>query len=185
MLERIRRDKRTQRILGLVTGILFGFLLQRSGVTRYDVILGQLLLIDFTVLKVMLAAVVTGMVGVYLMRDLGWVRLHPKHGSLGTTLIGGLLFGIGFALLGYCPGTLAGAVGQGSLDALVGGAFGMVVGAWLFAVAYPKLQRPILNRGAFGSVTLPELLKVNPWVVVIPVAILIILALLGLESMGL
>ncbi len=185
MLEKIRGHKQVQRILGLLTGTLFGFLLQRSGVTHYDVILKQLLLIDFTMLKVMLAAVVTGMVGVYLMRDLGWVRLHPKNGSLGATLIGGLLFGVGFAILGYCPGTLSGAIGQGSLDALVGGATGMVIGTWLFAVAYPKLQRSILNQGAFGSVTLPEVLKVNAWVVVIPVAILIILALLGLESLGL
>jgi hypothetical protein len=185
MLADIRGDKTLQRVLGLLTGILFGFLLQRSGVTHYDVILGQLLLVDFTVLKVMLSAVVTGMVGVYLMRDLGWVRLHPKPGSLGTTLIGGLLFGVGFAILGYCPGTLSGAIGQGSLDALVGGAIGMVMGAWLFAVAYPKLQRPILDRGTFGSVTLPDVLKVNAWLVVIPAVLVMVLALVGLEASGL
>ena len=185
MLVNLRGNKRTQRVLGLLTGVLFGFLLQRGGVTRYDVILGQLLLVDFTVLKVMLSAVVTGMLGIYLMRDLGWVRLHPKPGSLGTTVIGGLLFGVGFAILGYCPGTLSGAIGQGSLDALVGGATGMILGAWIFALAYPKLQRPILDQGSFGSVTFPELLKVNPWVVAIPLVSAIILFLVWLESAGL
>jgi hypothetical protein len=185
MLAKIRGHKPTQRILGLLTGVLFGFLLQRSGVTRYDAILGQLLLVDFTVLKVMLSAVVTGMLGVYLMRDLGWVRLHPKPGSLGTTVAGSLLFGVGFAILGYCPGTLSGAIGQGSLDALVGGATGMIIGAWIFAVVYPKLQRPILNQGSFGSVTFPELLNVNPWFVVVPFVLVIIMALVWLESVGL
>ena len=181
MLEKIRNDRGIQRMLGLGIGVAFGFLLQRSGVTRYDVILGQLLLTDFAVLKVMLSAVVTGMIGVYAMRSAGWVRLHPKEGSVGTSLLGGALFGIGFAVLGYCPGTLSGAIGQGSLDALVGGAVGMILGAWIFAILYPKLQKPVLNRGHFGSVTLPELLGVNPWLVVVPAALLLLGVIVGLE----
>jgi len=96
-------------------------LLQKGGVTRYDVIIGQLLLTDFTVLKVMLSAVVTGMVGVYALKGAGLANLHPKPGSLGSTAVGGLIFGLGFGILGYCPGTVVGAVAQGSLDALFGG----------------------------------------------------------------
>jgi hypothetical protein len=177
--------KKIQLAIGLAIGVLFGFLLQKGGVTDYDVIIGQLLLTDFTVLKVMLSAVVTGTLGVHLLRSLGLVRLHPKPGSLGTSVVGGLIFGVGFAVLGYCPGTVAGAVGQGFLDALFGGVTGTLLGAGLFAAVYPKLQKPILSKGDFGAVTLPELLKVNAWAVVVPVAILLTAVLLWMEHAGL
>jgi hypothetical protein len=185
MLKRVRTSEPAQLVLGLVTGIAFGFLLQKGGVTRYEVILGQLLLTDFTVLKVMLSAVLVGMVGVYALRDLGLVRLHPKPGSFGTSVLGGLIFGVGFALLGYCPGTLAGALGQGHLDALFGGAVGTVAGAWLFALAYPRLRRSVLLWGNVGTLTLPEWLKVNPWAVIVPVGGFLVAILLAMEAAGL
>ncbi len=170
---------------GLAFGIVFGFVLQKGGATKYDVIVAQLLLTDFTVLKIMLSAVVTGMLGIYLMKSLGWVQLYPKSGSVGMNVIGGLIFGVGFAVLGYCPGTIAGAIGNGFLDALVGGVIGIWLGAGLFAALYPKLRKGILAKGDYGDVTLPRLLKVNDWVVVIPVAVLIILVLYWIERAGL
>ena len=121
MLEKWHQNRPLQLTLGLLIGIGFGFLLQRGGVTRYEVIMGQLLLRDWTVAKVILTAVATWMIGVYAMRSAGLVRLSIKPGSLKATVPGGLVFVIGFGLLGYCPGTMAGAAGQGSLDALLGG----------------------------------------------------------------
>jgi hypothetical protein len=174
-----------QLIWGLLFGIIFGFLLQKGGATRYDVIVSQLLLTDFTVLKIMLSAVVTGMIGIYFMKNKGWIQLHPKKGSVGINVIGGLIFGVGFALLGYCPGTIAGAVGNGNLDAAVGGLIGIIVGAGIFAAYYPRLKVGILQKGNYGDVSLPQLLKVNDWVVVIPVSVLIIALLYWLESIGL
>jgi hypothetical protein len=185
MLKVIRSNRSAQLGIGMVIGILFGFLLQRSGVTKYDIILEQLLLADFTVVKVMLSAVITGMLGVHIFRSLGMVRLHPKPGSLGSSVVGGLIFGVAFALLGYCPGTIAGAVGQGSLDAAISGIAGILAGTGLFAMVYPKLQKPILMQGDFGTLTLPEMLKVNAWVVVIPTALLLTLLLVLLERAGL
>ncbi len=185
MFRSLHVNKRAQLAIGLVVGILFGFLLQKSGVTVYDVILNQLLLTDFTVVKVMLSAVIVGMLGVHLLRSLGMVRLHPKPGSVGKTVVGGLLFGVGFAVLGYCPGTISGAIGQGSLDALIGGTVGVVLGSWLFAISYPKLQKPVLSRDDFGELTLPEMFRVNAWVVVIPVVILLTALLVMLENFGL
>ncbi len=171
--------------MGFCIGILFGFLLQKGGVTDYNVIIGQLLLTDFTVVKIMLSAMVTGMIGVYLLRNLGLAALHPKPGSLGSIVIGGLLFGLGFGLLGYCPGTLAGAVGQGALDALFGGMIGILIGAALFAHLFPKLEKTVLHRGYFGEITWPELFKVNPWVVIFPIATGVILLLYWIERSGL
>ena len=185
MLKTLHENKKIQLIIGLIIGIFFGFFLQKGGVTNYNIIIGQLLLTDFTVFKVMLSAVIVGMLGVYLLRSLGYAQLHPKSGSLGATVIGGLIFGVGFAVLGYCPGTVAGAVGQGFLDALLGGIIGMLIGAGLFASMYPKLQKKILHKGYFGEVTFPELLKVNPWVVIIPLAIVLTALLFWMENIGL
>ena len=185
MLKTLHSKKGLQLLIGLLVGMGFGFLLQKGGATRYDVIIGQLLLKDFTVVKIMLSAVITGMVGVHFLRSLGLAQLHPKPGSFGMSVIGGLLFGVGFAVLGYCPGTIAGAVGQGFLDALFGGVVGMLIGAGLLAALYPRLQRAILSKGDFGELTLPQLLRVNPWVVVVPVAVILILLLRWLETAGL
>jgi len=185
MLTTLHTRKGLQLGLGLLIGIVFGFLLQKGGATRYDVIIGQLLLSDFTVVKIMLSAMVTGMIGVYLLRGLGMAQLHSKPGSVGSTVVGGLIFGVGFGILGYCPGTMAGAVGQGSLDALFGGIAGMLIGAGLFSGIYPKLERGVLNKGYFGELTWPQLLKVNPWWVIIPVAIGITSLLCWIDKSGL
>jgi uncharacterized membrane protein YedE/YeeE len=119
------------------------------------------------------------------MKSLGWIQLNPKSGSWGKNVIGGLIFGLGFAVIGYCPGTIAGAIGNGYLDALVGGLAGIVLGAGLFAAAYPKLRDGILKKGDYGNLTLPQLLKVNDWVVMIPLSGLLILLLYLMERAGL
>ncbi|MBN1368908.1 MAG: YeeE/YedE family protein [Dehalococcoidaceae bacterium] len=179
------QTSKTQLIWGLIFGIIFGFLLQKSGVTKYDVIIGQLLLTDFTVLKVMMSAVITGMLGLHLMQRFGWIKLRPKAGSWGKNAVGGLIFGLGFAVLGYCPGTIAGAMGNGYLDAITGGFIGIVLGSWLLAVSYPGLKEGILKKGYFGDLTLSRLFKVNEWVAIIPLAGLLALLLILLELNGL
>ncbi len=185
MLTKLHTNKGSQLVLGLAAGFAFGFLLEKGGVARYDVIVGQLLLYDFTVVKIMLSAVVTGMLGVHLLRSLGLARLHPKPGSWGSTAVGGLIFGLGFATLGYCPGTIAAAVGQGWLDALAGGLAGILIGAGIFAAMYPRLRTAVLAKGEFKVKTFPELLKVDPWVIVVPAAGLLIAFLYWMESRGL
>ena len=170
---------------GLLFGIIFGFLLQKGGVTKYDVIINQLLLIDYTVVKIMLSAVIAGMIGLYIMQGLGWIKLRPKAGSWGKNAIGGLIFGAGFALLGYCPGTIAGAIGNGYLDALTAGLVGIIFGSGLLATAYPGLKKGVLKKGYFGNITLPQVFKVNNWVVIIPLTALIIVVFYFLERASL
>jgi hypothetical protein len=184
MLTKLHGKKRSQLTIGLATGILFGIFLQKGGVTDYNVILGQLLLEDFTVIKIMLSAVVTGMIGIHFLKSIGLATLHPKPGSFGMSIVGGLIFGVGFATLGYCPGTIAGAVGQGYLDALIGGVTGILVGAGILAAAYPKLSASIMRKGDFGDITIPRLLRVNQWVVVIPFAAGLIALLIWMERAG-
>ena len=184
MFTGLHARKDVQLALGLVVGIVFGFLLQKGGVTTYDVIIGQLLLKDFTVVKIMLSAVVTGMVGIHLLISLGMAQLHPKPGSVGASVIGGLIFGVGFGILGYCPGTVVGAVAQGSMDALFGGVVGILIGAGVFAAFYPRLEAGVLHMGDFGELTLPQVFRVHPWAVVIPAVIVLTGFLFVLERAG-
>ena len=184
MLTNLHARKKAQLVIGLLAGVAFGFLLQKGGVTQYDVIIAQLLFEDFTVLKVMLSAVIVGMVGVHLLRSVGLAQLHSKPGSLGSTAVGGLIFGVGFGLLGYCPGTVAGAVGNGYLDALLGGVVGILIGAGIFSALFPKLQKGILKRGDFGDLTIPQLLKVNAWVAVVPAVVILLALLVLIEKLG-
>ncbi|HOX35442.1 MAG TPA: YeeE/YedE thiosulfate transporter family protein [Methanoregulaceae archaeon] len=157
-LERIRKSRAIQTPLGLVLGILFGFLVERAGVVRYEIIIGQLLLTDFTVVKMMLSAVIVGGIGFFLLRRAGLAATHTVRGSIGATVAGGLIFGVGFGLLGYCPGTLAGAAGTGALDALFGGFAGLLLGSAVFAALYPVLDRKILHTGEFPLLRLTDML---------------------------
>jgi len=181
--ENLRSNARAQVLLGLIFGIVFGFLLQKGGVTEYGVILGQLLLTDFTVVKIMLSAIIVGMTGVFLMKWAGIARLHTRAGSVGATVVGGLIFGAGFAVLGYCPGTAAGAFGSGAIDAAIG-MIGIAIGAGIFARLYPRLDRTILNRGPFPADTLPKLIGMREGLVVIVVAVLILCMLYSFEVFG-
>ena len=184
MLTTLHANTKAQIILGLLIGMGFGFLLQKGGVTDYNVIIAQLLLTDFTVVKVMLSAVIVGMIGFFLLKHFGHVQSHAASGSVGSNVIGGLIFGAGFALLGYCPGTVAGAAGTGALDALVGGVIGLLLGVGLFAELYPYLRSRLLMRGKFPSVTVPEFLHLNQWLVIVLAEIVMIGFLVLLEYTG-
>lgn len=170
-----------KRTAGLVFGILFGFLLQRSGVARHDVIMTQLTLTDFTMLKVILSAVITGLLLVNFLHHRGWVALQPKPGGIGMTIPGALVFGIGFAIAGYCPGTLAAAAGQGSMDALISGIMGVILGSWLFVLLFPFLERTIVKTGYWGDITLPDVLPFSRGFLTITAAFILTVVLFLLE----
>lgn len=181
--EEIRSSGRMQIVLGLIFGVLFGFLLQKGGLTDYGVIVGQLLLTDFTVAKVMLTAILVGMIGIHIMRSAGLVDLHNKSGSIGSTVIGGLIFGAGFAILGYCPGTAAAAFGSGAIDALVG-MIGIIIGAGIFARLYPALSRSVLKWGPLPDDTISDLIGIRPAIIVTLMAVLIVAVLRWLSIAG-
>ena len=183
MFENLKQSRGAQFFLALLFGFCFGFLLQKGWVTHYAVIMNQLLLKDFTVLKVMLTAVAVGTVGVHAMADAGWIELSPKAGSWMRNLLGGLIFGVGFALLGYCPGTGVGAAGQGNLDALFGGCVGMVLGSGVFALVYPWMRDRLFSIGDFGDATLPRMFKVNHWAIIVPLLAIIAGLLLLFEAL--
>ncbi len=151
-------------LLGLLTGFLFGFVLQKGHVTKFPVIVGQFLLRDFTVLKTMLTAIVVGGIGVYTLKALGLASLHVKPAQLAAVAAGGLVFGVGMALLGYCPGTGVAAAAEGNRDALFG-VLGMLVGALLFAEVYAALGRTLMKWYDLGPLTLPAVTGLPAWTI--------------------
>jgi hypothetical protein len=171
-------------IFGIITGIIFGFLLQKARVIRYDKQVAALRLMDMTIVKYMFTTVLVAMVGVYLLKDLGLVKLSVKTTILGGNIIGGLIFGAGWALLGYCPGTSLGALGEGRYDSIWGIA-GMLAGAAVFAELFPLMKRTVLTWGNYGKITIPGILGINHWIVIIIMVILGILMFRFFEKKGL
>ena len=171
-------------LYGLITGILFGFLLQKGRVLRYDKQIGALRFMDMTIVKFMLTAIVVGMIGTYALVDMGLAKLSVKPMIVGAVVIGGLIFGVGWGLIGYCPGTSLGALGEGRMDALWGIA-GMLAGAALYAEAYPLMKATVITWGNYGQVTLPRVLGVNHWLIIIPFAAGSIFLFRWLEKKGL
>jgi uncharacterized membrane protein YedE/YeeE len=163
--------------LGLFTGILFGVLLQKGRVAKYQVILGQFLLKDWTVLKIMGTAVVVGAVGIYALLPSEAVSLHLKPLDWGGIILGGLCFGIGMAVLGYCPGTGVAACGEGRKDA-VAGVIGMLFGAGIYVAAYHPLKAFIERFGSEGKMTLPEITGTSPWLWIIVLVVVAVAAIL-------
>ncbi len=155
------------RLLGLITGVAFGFLLQKGRVLRYEKQVGAMLLRDMTILKFMLSAILVGMVGLHILQPLELVSFSIKGSAVVAVLGGGLLFGAGWAVMGYCPGTSLGALGEGRWHA-IWAMLGMVVGAALFAEAYPWLERTVYTWLDLGKITLPGVLRVNAWFVIVP-----------------
>ncbi|MEQ1773517.1 MAG: YeeE/YedE thiosulfate transporter family protein [Burkholderiales bacterium] len=160
-------------ILAVIFGFAFGWLLHRGRVADYNTIVRQFLFKDFTVLKVMLTAIIVGGIGVFILVQLGYAKFHIKPADLLAITLGAGLFGIGMVLYGYCPGTALAAIGAGSVHAFVG-AFGMILGGILYALSFDWVSQAILPVWAMGKVQLHQLIGVSAPVVFIGLGLLVI-----------
>ncbi|MFM1746977.1 MAG: hypothetical protein RLZZ188_643 [Verrucomicrobiota bacterium] len=146
----------------VLLGAVFGVLLHRGGVACHAVIVNQFRFRDFTVLKIMLTAIVVGGLGVLALNSAGLANLHIKAANLLGIVLGAGIFGVGMATLGYCPGTAIAAAAAGSVHALAGLA-GAIVGGVLYAFSFPWISAKILPVGALGKVRLPEVTGIPAW----------------------
>lgn len=153
------------QILGLITGILFGFFLQKGRVLRFEKQVGAMLLTDMTIFKFMLSAILVGMVGIQLLAGADIISLSHKAMNLGAVLVGGALFGCGWAVMGFCPGTSIGALGEGRWHAVFAIA-GMVTGAAVYAELYPFFKSTVLAWKNFGKIGVADVLSLSPWIII-------------------
>lgn len=154
-------------LVAAAVGIAFGWTLERAGLGDPPKLAGQFFLRDFTVLKVMMSALVTAMLGAFWLNRLGLVDLNEIYVPetfLLPQLVGGLVFGLGFVLSGLCPGTscVAMASGRGEGAATV---LGLLVGMVVMGLAFPSLER-FYGGTPMGAMTLPRLTGLSYGVVV-------------------
>ena len=172
----------TGLLVALVLGIGFGFFLERGGLGSARTLTAQFYLIDMRVFKMMFTAILTAMSGLFWLSWMGILDLSEVH-VLPTYLLpqttGGLIFGAGFVMGGYCPGTSCVAAATGKADGLVFAA-GMVGGILLFGELFPWIE-PFYNSTAMGPVTLPQVFGIQTNTAG---ALIIVLAVLGFIAAG-
>jgi uncharacterized protein len=166
--------------VGLLMGIVFGFALEKSRVFEPGVIVGQMQLSNFIMLKIFLTAVATGAVVLAIMNGFGFVKLQPKAALYAADIVGGLILGVGIALAGACPGTTLAQVGVGYRDALFTLAGGLL-GAVAFSYAQPTLSKTFLAAGD-GRITFSGLFGIPYWSGALALAAVLVVGLVALEK---
>lgn len=153
-------------VLSVLIGVAMGFFIQRVRASSPGMIASNLRLENISVIKFMALTMAVGMVVVYglslVIPEL--LHLDVKPAYVVGVLLGGLVFGVGFALSGYCPGTCVVGIGEGRKDAIVA-IVGGVVGALAFTLVYTTLIEPIVGIANLGKITLADVLHLPSIVV--------------------
>ncbi len=162
---------------GALMGIAFGFALEKSRVFEPGMIVGQMQLRNWIMLKVFLTAVATGAVVLAFLNGFGFVKLQPKAALYAADVVGGLILGAGIALAGACPGTTLAQIGVGYRDAIFT-LFGGLAGAVAFSYAQPWLAKSLIGTGP--KLLFTDLAGIAYWqgAVALAVVIIVILALI-------
>lgn len=172
-------------VKALVLGILFGWSLHKAGLTHYARIVNVYRLVDMTVMRFMLTALVVGGFAIQAGIDLDCAESAPiPPTSMLANIVGGVIFGVGMASAGYCPGTIVAEAGEGRLDAWVAGISGLLVGALVFGLLQPLIMPSLTRVGILGRVTLASLAGANPWLVLLVLGQVVALVLILIARVG-
>ena len=166
-------------LYGLLVGVAMGALIQRVGASSPAMIARNLRLENLSIIKFMATTIAVGTLGVYALGALGM----PMHLDIKPTYVlgvlgGGLVFGVGFAVGGYCPGTCVVGAAEGRRDALFA-ILGGVAGALAFTLLYRVLEGVLVKPLNFGKITVASVLHV-PAVAAAAVLAIVILAVVTL-----
>lgn len=158
-------------LLGVILGAAFGAAIQLSGASSHTKITNALRLKDLTIIKLILAAIGIGLIGVHLLDAVGLANLNVKDLYLPGVVIAGLIFGVGFAVTGYCPGTALAAAAEGKPDAWAT-VLGGLLGALVFAFMFPDLEAFLFSIGQYGPVTIHGSLGIQGLFLAVPLGVL-------------
>jgi hypothetical protein len=166
---------------GLLVGVLLGIILQKGRLCKYDVVSGMFRMQDFTFWRIGTPLLMIAMTLIFFFKDLGVLQLYLPRTVPLQQLVGGLMFGAGLAILGYCPAIAAGALGEGRMDALPG-MFGMVGGVLLYAEFFHESALDkMLGYIDMGRVTFPDVFLVfNHWFFVSGFVVMCVMFLIGI-----
>jgi len=157
----------TSLIIAVLLGIAFGWFLEQGGMGNARKLSGQFYFTDLSVLKLMFSAIVTAMLGLFWLSWAGLLdlsRVYVPETFIAPQVVGGLVFGVGFATGGLCPGTSCVAAATGRKDglALIGG---MLAGVFVFGEVFPAIGHFAAST-ARGAWTLPQALGLSHGTVV-------------------
>jgi uncharacterized protein len=158
--------------LAIPVGFVFGFALYHAGFTDSRKIARAFYLKDVGVPVVMFSAIVTGMLGLWLLSLVGFIdtsKMYYLTTFLAPMAIGGVLFGVGMAIGGFCPGTAAASIATGRVDAMVF-VVGFLGGSILFGDLFP-VWGDFYNSDYRGVYRLDELFGINLGSVVLILAV--------------
>ena len=152
----------TSLIVAVLLGVAFGWFLERGGMGNASKLAGQFYFTDLSVLKLMFSAIVTAMLGLFWLSWAGLLdlsRVYVPETFIAPQLVGGVVFGAGFATGGLCPGTSCVAAATGRKDGLALIA-GMLAGVFVFGESFPAIGS-FAESTARGSWTLPQALGLS------------------------
>ena len=167
-------------LIGLATGLVFGFALEKSRVFEPGIIVGQMQLKSFIMLKIFLAAVITGLVALAILNGVFGVKLQLKPLLFKADIIGGLILGVGIAIAGACPGTSLAQLGAGYRDAWF-----TILGGIAGAMTYGYFDAPITAFFAEKGekLGLDKLVGLPFWTVALAFAVVLVAFVAVLERL--
>lgn len=127
---------KTRNVILFIGGIVFGFGLAYSGMAKQEIVLDFLQLQDLGLLFVLGGAALMDFIAINIVpRFLGAPLIEgefePRSRTLNrNTILGAIIFGIGWGISGQCPGSAMASVGLGNLPVLIGIA-GIFIGAYV------------------------------------------------------
>ena len=140
--------------LVFVIGIIFGAIIQYSRVDKFEKIAGFAMLKDTIIPKMLFFAIGLTSILLYMEIKMGWASYHIKPIMLQGLILGGIIFGVGMAIMGKCPGTGPVSIAEGRIDVLVG-AIGGIFGGYVFTKYYDAFFHPLMGAN-LGKTTLVD-----------------------------
>jgi len=140
--------------LVFIIGILFGAIIQYTRVDKFEKIAGFAMGKDTIIPKMLFLAIGLTSIALYFEIKMGYASYHPKPMILSGLIIGGIIFGIGMAIMGKCPGTGPISIAEGRIDVVVG-AIGGLFGGFIFTKYYDVIFKPLMGE-SYGKTTLVD-----------------------------
>ena len=162
-------------LYGLLVGVAMGALIQRVGASNPRMILASLRLQDLTIIKFMATTIAVATIVTYLLNFGVPMHLDVKPTYVLGVAVGGLIFGAGFALGGYCPGTCVVGIAEGRKDGLVA-LLGGVVGAVVFSLVYRLIEAPLIRPLSYGRITWADVFGAPPVLVALGLGVAMLVA---------
>jgi uncharacterized membrane protein YedE/YeeE len=164
-------------------GIVFGAIIQYARVDKFEKIAGFAMGKDTIIPKMLFLAIGITSIFLYFEIKMGYASYHPKPMILSGLIIGGIIFGIGMAIMGKCPGTGPISIAEGRIDVMVG-ALGGIFGGYIFTKFYDSIFKPLMGEN-YGNTTLVDVSGDNATLYVFIFGIALILIAIFIPKMEL